>query len=136
MASIKTIRDGIATRLQTITGLRVHTTTPGSISPPSAVITFESCDFDSSMSRGSDDLTFVVHVFTSLASDRAGEDALFSYIDGSGSKSVKAAVEGDGTLGGAAMFAVVTRARAPGIVDIGGVEYYGVQFDVTVGVAG
>jgi hypothetical protein len=135
MASIKTIRDGLKTRLATIPGLRVYDTVPGTINPPAAVLTLESVTYDSTFSRGSDEVSFTAHVFTSVSSDD-NQDTLFSFIDGAGPRSVKAAVEGDVTLGGVAMYAVVTQARAPGITEFGGVEYHSVQFVISVSVTG
>lgn len=136
MADIEAIIEGIETRLKTISGLRTYSRIPDTIEPPAAAITFELCDFDSTMSRGSDDLTFLVHVFTSIADSRAGQKKLYGYIDGSGTTSVKAAIEGDADLGGLAMYTVVERAQNFGKVQVGEAEFYSVQFVVTVSVAG
>lgn len=136
MAAILPVLRGLKTRLETIDGLRVHETIPGAIDPPTAVLSLESVTYDSSMSRGSDDLVFSADVFTSMASDRAGQELLFSFIDGSGADSVKAAVEAEPTLGGVAMFAEVTDAGAPRIANFGEIEYYNVQFRIFVSVAG
>jgi hypothetical protein len=135
VASLSAIRDSLKTRLETISGLRAYDTVPGTINPPMAVVypqpgTF--LTFDTTLSRGSDDLTFLVHLFASTASDRAGQDALDSYLAGSGATSVKAAVEGQDV--GEAHYMVVTEARNYGQTDYGGVTYLSVEFIVQVGV--
>jgi hypothetical protein len=136
MTSTKTVRDALATRLKTIGGLNVPDTVPGTITTPSAVITLESLTYDSTMSRGSDDLTFAVTVFASTANDRAGETALYSFIDGTGANSIKAAIEADPVLGGVVMYAVVAGASEIGIREYGGTEYYSAQFAIAVSVSG
>ncbi|ANN16252.1 hypothetical protein SD37_11750 [Amycolatopsis orientalis] len=136
MAALLPVLRGLKTRLETIDGLRVHETIPGAIDPPAAVLSLETVTYDSSMSRGSDDLVFSADVFTSMASDRSGQELLFSFIDGEGPNSVKAAVEADPLLGGVAMFAEVTDAGAPRIASFGEIEYYNVQFRIFVSVAG
>lgn len=133
MASAKAIRDALVTRLDTIDGLRALPRMPDSITPPAAFVQLVAVPFDSSMGRDSDDLEFKVQVLTSRASDR-GEDALYDYIDGSGAGAVKAAIEGDPTLGGLVDFLTVVEARDIGaITGRDGVEYYTVSFIVRIG---
>lgn len=136
MAEIAAVFEGLKARLETIAGLRVREELPGTIQPPTAVLSLEELTFDTTMARGSDDLEVHVHVFTSLSSERAGQRALWTYLAGSGPKSVKAAVEADPTLGGAAMFAEVTTVGDVGLAKIGDVSYYAARFVVRVGVAG
>lgn len=133
MPTIGEIRDGIRTRLKTIQNLRVPDRVPDTIDPDAAVVRYAGTDFDSSMSRGSDDHTYIVQIFTSKASDR-GQDALYEYLDGSGSRSVKVAVEADPTLGGLVDFAVVTEVREPGAAEPGGVEMYSAEIVIAVSV--
>jgi hypothetical protein len=136
VAEIAAVFEGLAARLETIDGLRVREELPGTIQPPAAVLSLEELTYDTAMARGSDDLEVHVHVFTSLSSERAGQRALWAYLAGSGPKSVKAAVEADPTLGGAAMFAEVVSVGDVGIAKIGDVSYYAARFVVNVGVAG
>lgn len=136
MAAIVEIMKQLETRLKTIEGLRTYPRIPESINVPAAIVTLDQCTFDSTMSRGSDDLTFVVYLLTSIASDRAGQDTLYGYIDGSGTTSVKAAIEADQDLGGTAMYAVVTEVKDIGKTEVGENKYYSARFTVTVSVAG
>lgn len=134
MASVSAIRDGIKTRLQTITGLRVHDIIPEDVQPPAAVVVPAGGAFDATMGRGSDDMVFEIRLAVSDAVTRAAQDALDAYLAGSGASSIKAAV--DGNLGGAVHFARVAGWDGYGDVTIGGVSYYGVTFTVEVTGAG
>lgn len=134
MASVTTIRDALRTRLRTISGLRVPDRPPGEISPPTAIVTGPSINYDSTMSRGSDDFTFTVTLLVSRAWDRAAEDQLDAYLAGSGSGSIKATLEatpaglGESTVD----FVRVTSSTEPDMIEVGQVEYLGVQFTVDV----
>jgi hypothetical protein len=52
------------------------------------------------MGRGLDKWTFTVQAFVALASDIGAQVKLDAFLAPSGSQSVKAAIEADGTLGG------------------------------------
>lgn len=133
MADISALVAGLATRLKTISGLHVYTRRPFTIDAPAAVFSLEQIDFDTTMSRGSDDIMFLATLFTQMGSDR-GEDQLYAYMARSGALSINDAIDGDTTLGGLAMYAAVTRVRAPGIANFGGSDFYGVAFEIVVGV--
>lgn len=130
-SSVSDIRDRLKTRLETIPGLRVHDTVPSQINPPVAVIRRRRIDFDSTMARGSDDFIFVVSLFVQLASDPHAQDALDEYLAGTGTKSVKAAIEG-AALGGDVDFARVTTAEEDGIIEYAGGSFLAVDFLVDV----
>ncbi len=130
--SVKDIRDGLVTRLQTIDGLRVSTRVPDLINPPAAMGRFSGARFNTTFDSA-DDPRFTIRVFTSKSSDR-GEDALYDYIDGDGAESIRLAIDGDPTLGGAADFAVVTEVNEMAVTESkDGVKYYTVDFTVEVG---
>ncbi|MFC9088995.1 hypothetical protein [Nocardiopsis dassonvillei] len=137
MASVSAIRRGLATRLKTISGLLVYDFVRGSVTAPAAVIKpgvagREAVTFDKTFGRGSDALVFVVLLLVAPASDQVSQDSLDAYMDGDGTKSVKAAIEGDETLGGLVSFAHVVSVREYGLVEWGGVQYLGAQFVVEV----
>jgi hypothetical protein len=125
---LKQVRDAIADRFSTIPGLTGLKTVPSAITPPAVAVEVERIDYDTTMSRGSDDVVFVATLFVSKASERASQDQLFAYLSGSGAKSVKAAFEADPTLGGLVFDASVAEARQPGTFAIGEIPYNGVQF--------
>ncbi|MFI7707609.1 hypothetical protein [Nonomuraea sp. NPDC049480] len=137
MASLDALREGLAVRLRTIPVLAVHPQVPDSITPPAAVIApgFEgepAIRFDSTMARGADDFLFTVTLLVSLADDRSGQEALDAYLEGAGARSIKAVIEADPSLGGAAHFARVREARNYGPMTWGDGRYVGVDFGIEI----
>lgn len=133
MATVSAIRDGLKTRLETISGLRASDYVPEQINPPVAVIGGPlTLAYDSTMARGADRYTIPVRLFVSRVSDRASQEKLDGYLAASGAGSVKAAIEGDITLGGAVMSTRVVEARSYGSFVVGDVSYLGVEFVVDV----
>lgn len=95
------VRDGLKTRLQTISGLRVYDLIPDTVSPPAAVVGQLDFTFDINNARGLDQANCDVLVIVQRLSERVAQDKLDAFLAGSGSGSIKAAIEGDRTLGGA-----------------------------------
>ena len=94
------VRDALKTRLQTISGLRVYEIIPESITPPCAVVGQLDFTFDIDNARGLDQANVDIYVIVQRFSERAGQDKLDGYLAGTGATSIKAAIEGDRTLGG------------------------------------
>lgn len=116
--------------LGTITGLRVQTFPDASVSAPQVTIAFpDSIEFDETYGRGSDRLTLQAVVFTSMTDPRTGFTALLAYCAGSGSSSVKAAIE-------AGTYTQSADVRVTGIdfdiYAVGGVSYYAAVFTIDV----
>ena len=132
MASDTSIREGLATRLATISGLTAYDHIPGQINPPAATISRRLTQFDSVMARGADDFEYVVRVLVPNADPKLAQKTMSDYLAGSGAKSIKAAIEGDQTLGGVADFARVREANEEGITQVGEVDYMAVDFIVEV----
>lgn len=132
MASINAIRLGLGARLDTIAGLEVFDYVPYSLQPPAAVVGWPDVEFDFVLGRGADRLSIPVRVFVASASDHSSNTELEAYISPSGAKSVKAAVEADGSLGGAAHSSRVARASGVGIFNIAGIDFLGVEFTIDV----
>lgn len=130
--SAAAVQDGLGARLGTIAGLRVSDYLADSIAPPAAVVAVEELIYDVTMGRGTDSGRFLVHVLVGRANDRAARDALDPYLNGSGAKSVKAAVEGGGgDLGGAADSVRVESATVS-VMTVGAVDYLAATFTVDV----
>jgi hypothetical protein len=106
------VRDGLKTRLQTITGLRVYDLIPEPVTPPCAVVGQLDLTFDIDNARGLDQANVDVYVIVQRFSERAGQDKLDAYLAGSGSSSIKTAIEGDRTLGGTVNTLRVTAAES------------------------
>lgn len=95
------VRDGLKTRLQTISGLRVFDTIPENPQPPAAIVGQLDMNFDIDNARGLDLATVEVYLLVQRMDVRSGQDKLDTYLKGTGAGSVKAAIEADRTLGGA-----------------------------------
>ena len=126
------VMDGLGVRLATITGLRVYDYQADNVSPPAAVVALpQSLDYDHTMARGTDRATFPVHVLVGKVSDRASRDALAAYLAASGAKSIKAAIEADKTLAGAAATTRVMSA-AVSVMTVAAVEHLAATFQIDV----
>ena len=95
-----TVRDGLKTRLATITGLRSYDLIPDVVTPPCAIVGQLDFTFDIDNARGLDQAYVDIFVLVQRISERAGQDKLDLLLAGSGSGSIKTALESDRTLGG------------------------------------
>ena len=100
MQNIPGVRDAIKANLQTITNMRVYDTIPDVIVPPCAVVGQLDFTFDIDNQRGLDQASVDVYVIVQRISERSGQEKLDLYLAGSGTGSVKTALESDRTLGG------------------------------------
>lgn len=132
MASVQEIREGIDARLATIAGLRHDPNVPGVLNPPHAFVKRRQTTFGVSMD-GEDDITFAVTVAVSWADQRTAQIQLDEYLASTGAKSVKAAIDGDPTLGDIVDFAHATVAEEERIVVFNAVEYLAADLVVEVG---
>jgi len=130
MSSMDALRDGIATRLATVNGLRVSATYLDAPRPPVAMVLPDRIEYDLDGSRGADQFFFTVSLLVGRADDRAAQRNIDDYVVGT--NSVKKAIEADRTLGGAADTCRVTEMRNYGQVSVGDVVYLGVEFEVEV----
>jgi hypothetical protein len=130
MASVSDLREGIATNLRTISGLRAVATVPDNPTPPIAVIYPQSIDFDESFQRGLQNYNFRVVVIVGRADERSAQNRLDSFVASTGSTSVKLAIESDKTLGGKAFDTRVTAMTNYGSIDISEVVYLSAEFTV------
>lgn len=128
------IRNGLATALRTVPGLRAAPHMPDTISPPIAVIdsgpgNFET--FEPLIAIG-----FDVTVLVSKAETRAAQLKLDAYMSSHTSQSIDTAIQNHPTLpyAGAATVdhATLSGWDSPAAFTVGGVEYYGVTFHVAV----
>ena len=125
------VRDGLKTRLQTISGLRAYDLIPDTVTPPAAVVGQLDFTFDIDNARGLDQAQVDVLVIVQRFSERSGQDLLDLYLSGSGASSIKAAIEGDRTLGGVVNTLRVTGAEA-GTYESQGVEFLSYRYRITI----
>ena len=125
------VRDGLKTRLETIIGLRAYDLIPDTVTPPAAVVGQLDFTFDIDNARGLDQAQVDVLVIVQRFSERSGQNLLDLYLSGSGASSIKAAIEGDRTLGGVVNTLRVTGAEA-GTYESQGVEFLSYRYRITI----
>lgn len=101
-ATIAQIRAGLKTRLDAIDGWQVSAYELASPTPPAIHVGLhpDGIDYDRAMRRGMDGLMFRVVAMSGLTTDIGSQKKLDTLLAPSGATSVKAAIEGDPTLGG------------------------------------
>lgn len=129
--NVSSVRDGLKTRLQTISGLRVWDVIPDQVTPPGAVVGQLDFTFDIDNARGVDLANVDIYVIVQRMDARSGQNKLDGYLAGSGSSSIKAAIEGDRTLGGTVNTLRVTRAEA-GTYLQGDVTFLSYRYSLTI----
>jgi len=137
MGKIADIRTALATAMSAVTGLSTEAYVRDIADVPVAMVGGpDPLEYDKTFGRGHDDYTFPVMIFSSKVSDEESQENLDSYLDPYGSKSLKAAIESDPTLGGVVDDLRVTEAREYGPQDINGVLYLGAVLIVSVMASG
>lgn len=133
MADLGTIRTAAAARLATVTGLRAHAVWPDRMNEiPCAIVMPRAWDFDLTMGRSASSATRLPLEIVILAAerDRPGVAVAQQKLDDdwlapTGSLSIKAALEGDKTLGGTVTTLSVIGVREYGFMTVGGIDYIG-----------
>lgn len=89
------VAEELATRLNAITGLRSHPWPQASVAPPVALVMMPTLvTYDQTFARGGDRYQQDVVVIVGLSNLRSSYEQLSAYLNGSGSSSVKAALDG------------------------------------------
>ena len=91
-------------------------------------------DYDSTMDRGSDDVTWTLSFIGDAHAE--GIRNLYQYLNGSGAKSVKACFHQNPKLDGVVEWAVITDSEKPDHVEIGQAEFYRVPVNLKTSLAG
>ena len=138
MADYAAIKDGIKTRLETLSGLiAVFDTVPDRAVPPVAVVVPGAPPVEYNVSMGASTtasqlqrFNFEILVLAQRFYAETAQDKLDSYVSGTGS--VYNAIAGDTTLGGTASDARITRVADYGQIVVGEGEFMGAKLDLEV----
>jgi hypothetical protein len=131
--NVKAVMDEIAAKLGAISGLRAFGYPVAKLPLPGAVVGLpDGITFDETYGRGSDALTFPAWVMVARTDDRAAAVELLPYLNGSGAKSVKAAVDSTTTNTYTACDTVTVTTATTGAYLYNGVDTLGAEFTVTV----
>lgn len=131
ITNVSAVRDQLKVNLQTIANLRVYDTIPDVIVPPCAVVGQLDFTFDVDNARGLDQASVDIFVIVQRLSERSGQDKLDLYLAGSGSRSIKTAIEDDRTLDGNVDTLRVISAES-GTYTTGDQTYLSYRYNVTI----
>ncbi len=132
MADFSAIRDGIQTRIETITGLRAYSVWPDTVNAPAVLVKPLRWGYRraiGNVNQAAFELLVIVSMGAGLARAQAALDA---YLDDTGVTSIKAAIEGGKTLGGIVDTLVVDGWRDYDSYEINGVDYLGAKINLEV----
>jgi len=132
MPTVQELREGLAVRLRTISGLRAASTQPDSPNPPQAIVNLDSITYDQAYNRGLDEYQFTILVLAGRVAERTSQNRLEAYLNPTGSSSIKVAIQGDRTLGGKAQTLRVTEVTSYGSINVGDVTYLAANITVVV----
>lgn len=125
------IRSGLADRLATIAGLRVYAYQPDTIATPCAIVLAPVnasyiTDFD-----GTVELQIPIAVIVQRVNERTADSEISTFLASTGAGSIKAAIDGDTTLGGVAQYTTVN-GFGPFTEEYDPAVYLAATIDITV----
>lgn len=127
----------IAEKLGGITELRAYPYRPGKLVPPAAFPDLpERITYDQTFRRGSDQITLPVNVLVGKAFDRAAHEQIWAYLDESGARSVKAALDTSNTNTYTSCDSVRVATAEFAIFPVGEVAYLAATFNVDIAGSG
>lgn len=137
--NLASVRSVLATAAGSITGLNTFAYVPDSVVVPCFYLADDvAVEFDHAMGRGIDLITLTGVVLANAASASGGQSKLDGYLAGSGSGSIKAAlnairpVTGSTTLAAVAHDLRVIMARSYRTYEHAGDTYFGAEFEINV----
>lgn len=131
-ATVTQIKQGIATALATIPGLRSYAYQPDNLNPPFAWPMLDTVTYNGAMRGGLITHVFTVTVVVGRAAERTAQNALDGYVAYDSATSVRAALEADRTLGGVVQNLLVESANNISTTEGNDTTYLMVDFRVVV----
>jgi len=134
MATVGAVAAGLKARLATVAGLRTSSYQPEQLNPPFAYPALNSVTYNRTMggSNSVSTMDFTCHVVVGRWVDRVANSYLDDLLSPNGASSVKLALEGDKTLGGACSDLVVNSSANISALEQDDAEYLQISFQVTV----
>lgn len=123
---------GLKTRLATISGLRTFQFQPSQLNPPVAYPVINSVNYHRAMGGGLVVFDCTVYVIVGRYTDDRANADLDGYLAYSGAKSIRAALEGDETLGGVAQSLTVNSSTDISSIQQSDAEFLQIATQVTV----
>lgn len=131
-ATVSQVAEGLRARLATISGLRTFSYQPEQLNPPVAFPVLDSVEYHGAMRGGNVQMRFTMIVIVGRYLDRIANANLDGYLSYNGATSLRAAIEGDRTLGGVAQTLVMDSGLSISSLAVAEAEYLQVTFSVLV----
>jgi hypothetical protein len=132
-ATVTQVANGIKTRLATVSGLRAFAYQPDQLNtPPFAYPELTQVEYHRAFQGGDVVMSWLIHVVVGRYVDRTAHALLDDYLSYSGSKSIRACLEGDRTLGGVVQDLVLTSGADITSISENGAEFLEIQMSLTV----
>jgi hypothetical protein len=131
-ATVSQVTAGLKTRLATIAGLRAFDYQPEQLNPPVGFPVIESVEYHAAMGGGDVQMRFNVFVIVGRYLDRVAHTNLDGFLSYSGATSLRAALEGDRTLGGVAQTLIVDSATSISSLTVADADFLQVACSVVV----
>jgi len=131
-ATVSQVAEGLKARLATVTGLRTFSYQPEQVNPPVAFPVLDSIDYHRAFGGGDVQMRFTIIVIVGRYLDRVAHTNLDGFLSFSGATSLRAAIEGDKTLGGVANTLVMDSSLSIGSLAIAEAEFLQESFSVLV----
>lgn len=131
-ATVSQVSDGLKARLATISGLRTFSYQPEQLNPPVAFPIIESIEYHGAMKGGNVRMRYTIMVIVGRYLDRVAHANLDGYVSYGGATSLRAAIEGDRTLGGVAQTLVMDQGLAIGSLTVAEADFLQVSCSVLV----
>lgn len=131
-ATVNQVATGLATRLATISGLRTYTYQPEQLNPPFAFPTLNRITYHRAFNGGDVVMDWTVTVIVGRYTDRTAHSLLDSYLSYSGASSIRAAIEGDTTLGGVVQTVILSDGASVSAVTQGDADFLQITTDCQV----
>lgn len=129
--SITDIRDGIATNLATIPGLRTSAELPDQPSPPIAVVQLNNVTYDQAFQNGLVLYNFTITVIVGRVAERVAQQRLNAFAS-TGAGGIRTALRSDKTLGGHAFDVKLQEMTNIGAITLGEQQYLAAEFAAIV----
>jgi hypothetical protein len=127
--TVTQIREGLATNLSTIPNVQISAYMLVSPVPPVIHVFPAGVEYDRSMHRGLDILTFTVEAFVAMGLDVGAQQRIDRMLSPTGTESVKTAIEADRTLGGVVSDVWVERVSGYRLVELPEMEQKALSAD-------
>lgn len=131
-ASVSAVASGLASALGSVSGLRTYNYQPEQLNPPIAFPVLNQINYHRAMQGGDVVMDWTVSIIVGRYVDRTAISLLDEYLSFSGTKSIRAALESDRTLGGVCQTLIVGSAADISSLSSAEAEFLQIQFTVQV----